>query len=227
MGCLEYHERKMRTVLPDFSIQRRQMVEKQLLPRGIHDRQVIEAMLSVERERFVPEPHLADSYADCALPIGYGQTISQPYIVAYMCQLLNLHPSHRVLEVGCGSGYMAAVLSRIAGKVVSMERIESLYVRAQKVLCRELDAGQIRLVLGDGAKGVAAASPFERIVVSASISSLKPPAALIEQLKTGGIMVCPMGVTEQHIYIFHKKEDGLERYQGLPVTFVPFVSNEQ
>ena len=205
---------------------RKRMVEEQLVTRGIRDRAVLDAMLAVPRERFVDRQFRDSSYCDGPLPIGYGQTISQPYIVAYMCELLEVETHHHVLEIGCGSGYQAAVLGQLARSVVAVERIEPLYDRALSVLKDEIDNGTVRLILGDGTNGVKALAPFDRIIVSAAIQADRPPPALLEQLKPGGILVAPLGTMFQTIRIFHKKEDGIEERQGIAVSFVPFVSDE-
>lgn len=202
------------------------MVREQLVSRGIQDQAVLDAMLAVPRENFVDRQYRDGSYDDGPLPIGQGQTISQPFIVAYMCQLLAVDRSHRVLEVGFGSGYLAAVLAQLAGTVVAIERIQALYEKAQAALRPEIDCGRIRLFLGDGARGVAELAPFDRIVVSASIPAEIPPPALLEQLKVGGILVAPMGSAMQTIQIFHKQEVGVKRHQGISVSFVPFISDE-
>lgn len=202
------------------------MVEEQLIRRGIRDRAVLDAMLTVPRELFV-DPRLRDSsYSDGPLPIGCEQTISQPYIVAYMCELLRLDRRCRVLEVGCGSGYQAAVLAQLAGTVVTVERIASLVDRAKQALQDEMETGKVRVCLGNGAKGMEEFAPYDRIVVSAAIQSDRPPAALLEQLNPGGIMVAPMGTVFQTIRIFQKMEAGIEERQGIAVSFVPFVSDE-
>jgi len=222
---LEYDGSDMKRNEQDWLAERQRMVQQQLLHRGISDQRLLDAMLTVARERFVEDACQNSSYADGPLPIGYGQTISQPYIVAYMCQLLAVEKTHRVLEIGCGSGYQAAILAKLADFVVAVERVEELYERALKVLTAELDSGKIRLFWGDGALGVPELAPFDRIIVSAAIKGTNPPLALMDQLAPEGIMVAPMGNFEQNIHIFIKKEGGIERYQGLAVSFVPFISD--
>ncbi len=222
---LGYDRSDMKQTEQDFWNQRQRMVDEQLLPRGIRDQAVIRAMRSVPRERFVGEGHRSSSYDDGPLSIGFEQTISQPFIVAHMCQLLRVKETHRILEIGFGSGYLVAVLAQLAGYVTAVERVEALFNRTVTLLKEELDSGKIHLILGDGALGVPQLAPFDRIIVSASIPAAEPPPALLDQLGPGGILVAPMGSRDQHIYTFIKKEDGVERQQGIAVSFVPFVSD--
>src|SRR3954465_6712312 len=169
---------------------RRQMVEQQLRAREIEDERVLSAMLEVPRELFLPEEVRDDAYADGALPIGEGQTMSQPWIVAFMTQLLQLQGDEKVLEVGTGSGYGAAVLSRMCAHVVTVERHEALVQRAQAAL-DELGYRNVEGRVGEGAPGVAARAPFDAISVTAAAQS-RPPAALMAQLVAGGPLVIPI-----------------------------------
>lgn len=193
--------------------------------RGIADQAVLRAMDEVPRERFV-EPEFTDaSYADHALPIACGQTISQPYVVAYMTEQLTVLPHHRVLEIGTGSGYQAAVLSRLAREVVTIERYRTLAEQAR----RRLDAlgyDNVEVVVGDGFAGAPARAPFDRIIVTAAAEDVPP--ALLEQLDQGGIMVVPIGPHSgaQNIVKLTKTESGLAREELLPVRFVPLLPGQ-
>lgn len=202
------------------------MVSRQLKSRDIRDQRVLDAMSVIPRERFLEPEFHSEAYRDGPLPIGCGQTISQPYIVAYMCQLLAVEAWHRVLEVGAGCGYQAAVLASLAARVTAIERIEALYERASHVLIEEISAEKIHLVCGDGAFGYAPDAPYDRIIVSAAISGDQPPPVLWSQLKSDGIMVVPMGNAGlQYIHILIKKEGGMMRRKDLAVSFVPFIQS--
>ncbi len=158
--------------------------------RGIGDQAVLRAMDEVPRERFVEGNFTDIAYADRALPIACGQTISQPYVVAYMTEQLGVHPHHRVLEVGTGSGYQAAVLSRLAREVVSVERYRTLAEQARERL-QALDYNNVEVVVGDGFAGVPARAPYDRIIVTAAAEQV--PQALLDQLADNGVMVLPLG----------------------------------
>ena len=197
------------------------MVERQLRRRGIHDERVLGAMLEVPRELFVPEELRRRAYRDGALRIGEGQTISQPWIVACMAQLLELHGDETVLEVGTGSGYAAAVLSRICADVVTIERLESLAAGARQIL-EELGYDNVEVRVGDGARGAPDRAPFGGISVTATATG-EPPAALFEQLEPGAALVCPVARgRREHLIRFR---DG-EAEAVAPVRFVPLVSDE-
>ncbi len=201
---------------------RRQMVEQQLVARGIHDPRVIEAMLSVPREKFVP-PHLRDSaYDDGALPIAHGQTISQPYTVAYMCEAAQLCGDEKVLEVGTGSGYGAAVLSRICRHVVTIERVTELAAAAAAVLA-SLEYCNIDVRHADGTLGAAADAPFHAIVVTAGAHEL--PQAYFDQVAEGGRIVIPIGDVRhsQTMFRFTRHGDRLEKQNLGQFMFVPLV----
>jgi protein-L-isoaspartate(D-aspartate) O-methyltransferase len=198
------------------------MVERQLRRRGIHDERVLAAMAEVPRERFVPPDQHRRAYRDGALRIGEGQTISQPWIVACMCQLLELRGTETVLEVGTGSGYAAAVLSRICAQVVTIERYESLAQVAAETLA-ELGYDNVEVRVGDGARGAPDRAPFEGISVTATAQD-EPPPALLEQLAPGAALVCPVARgRREHLIRFR---DGHEEVVA-SVRFVPLVSDDE
>jgi protein-L-isoaspartate(D-aspartate) O-methyltransferase len=208
---------------PDFAAQRAQMVERQLRRRGITDGRVLEAMSEVPRERFVPESERRRAYSDSALPIGHGQTISQPWIVAAICSALGLEGPERVLEVGTGSGYSACVLARLAGEVVSIERDERLAGDAAERL-RELGA-DVEVRVGDGSAGVPDRAPFDAIAVHATAP--RPPASLIDQLAPGGRMVLPIATDRADMLTRLRRRDGdLEHEVIGPCRFVPLIGDE-
>jgi len=200
---------------------RARMVERQLEGRGIADERVLAAMGRVPREAFMP-PELADrAYDDAALPIGEGQTISQPYIVAAMCALLALDGTEHVLDVGTGSGYAAAVLDELAASVVSVERIGVLAERARRALA-ETGHGGVEVVVGDGARGVPSRAPFDAIAVAAATPTV--PRALLDQLADGGRMVLPLGGSRgQRLVRVVETEHGPEQTAWLACRFVPLV----
>lgn len=190
--------------------------------RGIADQAVLRAMDEVPRERFV-EPTFADSaYADQALPIACGQTISQPYVVGYMTEQLKMESRHRVLEVGTGSGYQAAVLSHLAREVVSVERYRTLAEEARARL-KALGYENVDIVVGDGFAGVPDRAPYDRIIVTAAAETI--PEALLDQLADGGIMILPLGSHDgsQHIIKLTKSVTGIRRENLIPVRFVPML----
>lgn len=196
------------------------MVERQLRRRGICDERVLAAMESVPRELFVPEDMRRDAYHDGALRIGEGQTISQPWIVARMAELLELDGGERVLEVGTGSGYAAAVLAQLAREVVTIERHHSLVVRARATLA-ELGYGNVEVREGDGTRGAPDRAPFGGISVTAAAEG-EPPAALFEQLAAGAALVCPVqGPAGEQLVRFR----GAEREAVAAVRFVPLVED--
>jgi len=197
------------------------MVERQLRRRGIRDERVLAAMERVPRERFVPVALARDAYADGALPIGAGQTISQPYMVAAMCELLALHGHERVLDVGTGSGYAAAVLAELAAEVVSIERIPTLAERARIVLS---GAGYARVDVrvGDGSLGVPDRAPFDAIAVAAAAPGVPP--ALPAQLRPGGRIVVPRGTRwSQRLVVLTASAAGLVERCSVSCRFVPLV----
>jgi protein-L-isoaspartate(D-aspartate) O-methyltransferase len=209
------------TSRPDgFAAARAAMVAEQIQARGVESPRVLEAMRAVPRHRFVPATlqHLA--YADRPLPIGHGQTISQPYIVAYMTEALQVEAAHRVLEIGTGSGYQAAVLARLARAVYTIEIVPELARRAAATL-KELGYASVDVRAGDGYAGWPEHAPFDRIMVTAAPEEVPQP--LIDQLATGGRMVIPVGSGEQWMTIVEKTPAGVLRRRTIPVRFVPFT----
>lgn len=200
------------------------MVERQLRRRGIDDKRVLVAMGEVPREEFVPECHRGRAYADSALPIGEGQTISQPWIVAAICQALELEGSECVLEIGSGSGYSAAVLSRLAAEVTGVERHATLAAQARRTL-EALGVENVELLVGDGTRGVPERSPFEAIAVHATAPA--PPQTLLAQLADGGRMVVPIAAEGADLLtVFHRAGTELVREEIAPCRFVPLIGEE-
>jgi protein-L-isoaspartate(D-aspartate) O-methyltransferase len=205
----------------DFAAQRQQMVQQQLMPRSIRDARVLAAMSKVPREEFVPSESRAASYEDGPLPIGYDQTISQPYIVAFMTEQLRLSPTDRVLEIGTGSGYQAAILAELAGEVYTIEIVEPLGQSAEAALQR-LGYKNVHVKVGDGYKGWPEEAPFDAIIVTCAPN--KVPQLLTDQLKEGGRMVIPVGERfAQQLYLLEKKNGQLKESATLPVRFVPMT----
>jgi protein-L-isoaspartate(D-aspartate) O-methyltransferase len=193
--------------------------------RGISDAAVLRALDEVPREQFVDQEYTDAAYADQALPISCGQTISQPYVVAYMTEQLVVKPHHRVLEVGTGSGYQAAVLARLAGEVITVERYRTLAETARKRL-EELGLDNVTVVVGDGLAGVSQYAPYDRILVTAAAERI--PQALVEQLADGGVMVLPLGPHSdaQRIVRLTKTPAGLARDDLIWVRFVPLLPGQ-
>ena len=199
------------------------MVREQIEARGVSDPDVLDAMRAVRRERFVPEDVRAHASADSALPIGYDQTISQPYIVAFMTELLQVERDHRVLEVGTGSGYQTAVLSALSDRVFSLEIVPELAARAAEIL-HELGYGRANVRQGDGYLGWPEHSPYDRIIVTAAPPEI--PGALIDQLADGGRLVAPVGRTSETQRLVLVTKDGagnIRQENRLAVRFVPMV----
>ncbi len=205
--------------------ERRRRLAKNL-SRQIHDRSVLQAVGRVPRHRFIPQSLQDEAYDDCPLPIGRGQTISQPYIVAYMSQALKLSGTEKVLEIGTGSGYQAAVLSCLAKQVFTVEIVPELSRRAQQVT-RELGFDNIEFLVGDGFNGWPEKAPFDGILVTAAPLIVPPP--LVEQLKEGGRLVIPLGPSggEQVLKTFITREGRLVGVDSLPVSFVPMTGRAQ
>ncbi len=204
----------------DLSFQRRAMLRK-LGERGIRDTRVLEAMGEVPREHFVKSHLQRQAYEDFALPIGNEQTISQPWIVARMTELLRLEQRHSVLEIGTGSGYQTAVLARLAQWVYSLERVPELASRAIRRL-RDLGVENVKVQSFDGSIGWSARAPFDRILVTAAAP--KAPSPLLDQLAVGGRMIVPEGERErQRLVVYRKLRQGMRREVGEPVSFVPLT----
>ena len=205
-----------------FMQKRHKMVKSQIEDRGISHNATLEAMLKVKRHLFVPSKLRDEAYNDNPLPIGYGQTISQPYIVAYMTAAIDPKPNQTVLEIGTGSGYQAAVLAEIVKEVYTIEIIEELYLSSKKRL-EELKYKNVKVKYDDGYFGWKEAAPFDAIVVTAAAEFIPPP--LIEQLKDGGKMIIPVGTVmlNQNLILVEKQGKDIKTKTLLPVRFVPFT----
>jgi protein-L-isoaspartate(D-aspartate) O-methyltransferase len=204
----------------DFGALRERMVEQHLRGRDIADKRVLDAMLKIPRHEFVPPELRESSYEDGPLPVGLGQTISQPYIVAFMTQALQLRGTERVLEIGTGSGYQAAVLAEVAAQVYTIEILPELTQRARTIL----EAQGYRNIFfrtGDGYQGWPEEAPFDAIIVTAAPDHVPEP--LVDQLKPGGRMILPVGRFEQELVIIEKTASGLRRRSSIPVRFVPMT----
>jgi protein-L-isoaspartate(D-aspartate) O-methyltransferase len=200
------------------------MVERQLRRRGIGDERVLAAMGEVPREAFVPERFRSRAYSDSALPIGEGQTISQPWIVAAICQALAPEDGERVLEIGSGSGYSAAVLARLASEVIGIERHEALAAEARLVL-DSLGVANVELIVGDGSRGLPERAPFDAIAVHATAPAL--PRTLLGQLADRGRLVVPLaGDGADMLTAFRRSGDAFERAEIGPCRFVPLIGEE-
>jgi protein-L-isoaspartate(D-aspartate) O-methyltransferase len=208
----------------EYTAERRDMVEYQIKARGIRDAKVLQAMMKVPRHKFVLKSYRSRAYIDSPLPIGEGQTISQPYIVAFMTEILELERSHKVLEIGTGSGYQAAVLAELCDSVYTIEIIESLGKKASK-LFGELNYNNIKVKTGDGYKGWKEHAPFDRIIVTCAPTHIPEP--LQEQLREGGMMIIPTGeYYAQNLILLKKRNGKLIRENVLPVRFVPMMNEE-
>lgn len=219
LGC-----RKTSNDAVDFATARRRMVRDQIKARGISDQRVLKAFERVERHRFVDSSLWSEAYNDYPLPIGEGQTISQPYIVALMTDLADVGPNDTVLEIGTGSGYQAAILGELAGQVYSMEIIESLGQSADERL-RGLGYQNIHVRIGDGYRGWPEAAPFDAIVITCAPPEIPQP--LIDQLAEGGKMVVPVGTYYQELTLLEKKDGKIKKSHIAPVQFVPMTGESQ
>jgi len=207
-------------VAGDWDAQRAAMVDEQLGARDIRLPRVLDAMRRVPRHLFVPEPQRGNAYGDHPLPIGHGQTISQPYIVAFMTQAIDVRPTDRVLEIGTGSGYQAAILGELAKEIYTIEIVTPLAERARETLA-SLGYRNVHVRAGNGYLGWPEQAPFDRIIVTAAPDDVPP--ALVEQLKAGGLMAIPVGDVSQELRILRKTATGLETLDTLPVRFVPMT----
>ena len=205
-----------------FKKKRERMVLEQIELRGVNNKAVLKAMRKVPRHKFVPEIYVEYAYNDYPLPIGEGQTISQPYIVAFMTAALKLEPTDKVLEIGTGSGYQAAVLAEICDSVYTIEIFESLGTKAAELL-KTLHYDNIKVKIGDGYMGWPEFSPFDVIIVTCSPSEIPQP--LIDQLKEGGRMIIPVGrKNNQNLILLKKKKGEIKQHRVLPVRFVPMIN---
>ncbi len=204
--------------------EREKMVTQQIERRGVKDPLVLNAMKQVKRHLFVPEERQDFAYGDYPLPIGHQQTISQPYIVAVMTELLELKPDSKVLEIGTGSGYQAAVLAEIAQEVYTIEIVEPLCKKAEKFL-KKLDYNNVRVKCADGYRGWKEAAPFDAIIITAAPPRVPEP--LVKQLKPGGRLVLPVGDYWQELVIIRKTETGTKRERLFGVRFVPMTGEIQ
>lgn len=207
-------------VADEFKRQRQQMVEEQIRPRGIEDSTVLKAIRQVPRHRFVPAAVAHLAYRDHPLPIGLDQTISQPFIVAYMTQAAELSPHEKVLEIGTGSGYQAAILGELAREVYTIEIIPELGERARKTL-DELGYKNVHVKIGNGYEGWTEHAPYDAIIVTAAPDEI--PRALIDQLAVNGKMVVPVGTTNQEMMVIRKMRKGVIKRRTIPVRFVPMT----
>src|SRR5215475_7517857 len=221
------HRRKGGAVVAEIRAADVERMEFQLAlrRRGISDQAVLRAMDEVPREHFVSAELVDSAYADQALPIACGQTISQPYVVAYMTEQLDVEPQHHVLEIGTGSGYQAAVLSRLARDVISIERYRTLADTARERL-KTLGFGNVTIIAGDGFAGAPAQAPFDRIIVTAAAEEV--PEALVAQLAEGGKMVLPLGPRDetQHLAKLTKTTQRVSRQNLIAVRFVPLLPGQ-
>jgi protein-L-isoaspartate(D-aspartate) O-methyltransferase len=210
--------------MSDFAVRRARMVEQQLRGRGIEDERLLAAMAQVPREEFLPRQQRRRAYADSALPIGAEQTISQPWIVAAICQALELRGDERVLEVGTGSGYSAAVLALLAAEVIGVERHETL-ARGAAAALAGLGVDNVRLLIGDGSRGYPEGAPYEAIAVHASAPAAPP--ALIDQLAEGGRLVVPIAAEQgDELTLLRRRGGEVEREAIAPCRFVPLIGEE-
>jgi protein-L-isoaspartate(D-aspartate) O-methyltransferase len=205
----------------DYAVLKKRMVQEQLIPRGIKDSRVLDAFYKIERHKFIPEALRTSAYADFPVPIGEGQTISQPYIVALMTECLDLKGEEKVLEIGTGSGYQAAILGELAKEVYSIERFEVLAKRAETVL-NELGYKNIKVKVDDGTLGWPEEAPFDRIIITAAGSRI--PLPLTEQLKESGKLILPLGESfSQVLTVVEKNKGKLESIEVCGCIFVPLV----
>ena len=201
-----------------------EMIERQIAARGVEDPRVLDAMRRVPRHLFVPRESRTYAYEDHPVQIGHGQTISQPYIVALMTEMLRIKPTERVLEIGTGSAYQAAILAELAAEVITVERNEDLAERARNCLL-ELGYANVTVIVGDGTLGHPARAPYDAIVVTAAGPSVPP--SLKKQLALGGRLVCPVGSREiQTLVTVVRTEDGFDEDMGISCVFVPLVGEE-
>ena len=204
--------------------QRSSMVDSQIRARGVTDQRVLDAMRRVPRHEFVPEPYTSNAYEDSPLPIGLNQTISQPYIVGYMTDELKVDPKSKVLEIGTGSGYQAAILAELAEQVFTIEIVPELAKRSTATLQR-LGYKNVKVMAGDGYRGWPSEAPFDRIIVTAAPDHIPQP--LVDQLAVGGRMIIPVGDYYQQMVIITKTERGVVQQRTIDVRFVPMTGEAE
>ena len=204
--------------------ERDQMVQEQIMARGVSDPCVLHIMRTIPRHRFVLEPDVKEAYEDHPLPIGCGQTISQPYIVAFMTEALSIEPHERVLEIGTGSGYQAGVLSQLADKVFSIEIVGSFAKRAEETF-NNLGINNVMVRAGDGYQGWPNEAPFGAIMLTAAPEHIPQP--LLDQLEVGGRLILPLGRMSQRLILMKRTQDGWEKDELFPVAFVPMTGEAQ
>lgn len=206
--------------LTDYRIARKRMVVEQLKSRGIDDNRVLGTFLDIPRHLFVDQAVRARAYEDSSFPIGYEQTISQPYTIAFMLQSLEIAPKHRVLEIGTGSGYQSALLSLLAREVYTIERIVPLARKAEETL-RKLKTGKIRLKAGDGSEGWKGYAPFDRIIVAAVMQ--ERPLALLDQLCDGGKLIAPLAAGGEYLMLYSRENGHITEKRLQKCAFVPLM----
>ncbi len=219
-SCQKQGQEEIKIMEKKYMGLRERMVLEQIQRRGIKDERVLEAMRKVPRHLFVSEEWRNEAYEDYPLPIGEGQTISQPYIVAKMTELLDVRDGEKVLEIGTGSGYQAAILAEIGAQVYKIEILPKLAENAKKTL-QDLGYKNVNVLIGDGFKGYLPEAPYDKIIVTAAPEKIPQP--LIDQLKVGGRLVIPVGKYNQELKLVIKKEEGITVENVLPVRFVPMV----
>ena len=224
MGCNQGSGANTPMTDPTRQAERHAMVDSQIVARGISDPMVLQAMRRVPRHRFVTENEQNDAYEDRPLPIGHGQTISQPYIVGFMTEALKLQGTEKVLEVGTGSGYQAAVLAEIVSKVYTIEIVEPLAHRSKATL-DQLGYTNVHVRPGDGYQGWPTESPFDAIILTAAPDHIPQP--LLDQLAIGGRLILPVGKYLQELVLIHRTEEGYQQTPLLPVAFVPMTGQAQ
>ena len=213
-------QEKTKKAKDEYKRERREMVEQQIRARGIEDESVLEAMLKVPRHKFVPENLVKEAYIDSPLPIGLNQTISQPFIVAYMTEAADISKKDKVLEIGTGSGYQAAILGELAKEVYTIEIIPELAERAAQVL-QQLGYKNVFVKAGNGYLGIPEQAPFDAIVVTAAPDEI--PQALVDQLAVNGKMVIPVGTENQEMLVIKKTKKGVTEKRMMKVRFVPMT----
>jgi protein-L-isoaspartate(D-aspartate) O-methyltransferase len=216
--------RPLQSASDEYRAAREQMVREQIEDRGVRDARVLAALRKVPRHLFVPPEERGEAYNDYPLAIGHGQTISQPYIVAYMTEALELKPRDRVLEIGTGSGYQAAILAELVTEVYSIEIVEALAKEAEARLHR-LGYSSVQVRAGDGYRGWPEAAPFDAIIVTAAPDHIPQP--LVDQLREGGRMVLPLGLWDQELVRLRRSPSGILRETLLPVRFVPMTGEAE